>query len=111
MIRRDVEGRTSVAFCGGLTGRRWAPADPIRRRSGRDWDDDMGGDGCPRSLDVCGFVGCDHGRVIASAVQYRGGGAGRGVAGWVAGAGAVLLRGGPDGVWALPGGGGGGDRL
>src|SRR5450755_1350751 len=52
MIRRDVEGRTSVAFCGGLTGRRWAPADPIRRRSGRDWNDDMGGDGCPRALDV-----------------------------------------------------------
>src|ERR1019366_8358007 len=57
MIRRDVEGRTSIAFCGGLTGRRWAPADPIRRGSGRDRNDDMGRDGCPRALDLHRVVG------------------------------------------------------
>src|ERR1035438_6929321 len=59
MTRRDVEGRTSIAFCGGLTGRRWVPADPIRRRPGRDRNDEMGGDGCPRALFLRGVDGCD----------------------------------------------------
>ena len=98
-------------MCGGLTGRRRAPADPIRRRPGRDWNDDMGGDGCPRALDLRGVDGCDERRADASAVRHRRGRAGGGVAGWVAGAGARVLRGGPDRVRALPGGGGGGDRL
>jgi hypothetical protein len=111
MIRPGVEGRTSVAFCGGLTGRRVAPADPIRRRSGRDWNDDMGGDGCPRALDLRGVDGCDDRRAVAAAVRHRRGGARGCVAGWVAGAGAGVLRGGSDRVRALPGGGGGGDRL
>ena len=111
MIRRDVEGRTSIAFCGGLSGRRWAPADPIRRRSGRDRNDDMGGDGCPRALDLRGVAGCDHRRAVPAEVRYGCGGAGRGVAGWVAGAGACVLRGGPDRVRVVPGGGCGGDRL
>src|SRR5450755_3015683 len=111
MIRRNVEGRTSNAFCGGLTGRRWAPADPIRRRSDRDRNDDMGGDGCPRALDLRGVVGCDQRRAVSAAVRHWGGGAGRWVAGWVAGAGARVLRGGPDRVRSVPGGEGGGDRL
>src|SRR5450631_2172882 len=111
MIRRDVEGRTSIAFCGGLSGRRVAPADPIRRRSGRDRNDDMGGDGCPRALDLRRVDGCGDRRAVASTVRHRGGGAGRGVAGWVAWAGARVLRGGPDRVWPVPGGGCGGDRL
>src|SRR5450755_2716310 len=111
MIRRNVEGRTSNAFCGGLTGRRWAPADPIRRRSGRDRNDDMGRDGCPRALDLRGVVGCDQRRAVSAAVRHWGGGAGRWVAGWVAGAGACVLRGGPDRVRSVPGGEGGGDRL
>src|ERR1035437_5496686 len=111
MIRRDVEGRTSIAFCGGLTGRRWAPADPIRRRSGRDRNDDMGRDGCPRALDLHRVVGRGDRRAVASAVRHRRGGAGRWVAGWVAWAGARVLRGGPDRGRAVPGGGRGGDRL
>src|SRR5664279_3763924 len=106
MIHPDVEGRTSNAFCGGLTGRRAAPADPIRRRSGRDRNDDMGGDGCPRALDLRGVDGCDDGRTVASAIRYRRGGTGGGVAGGAAWAGARLLRGGPDRVRALSGGGG-----
>src|SRR5450755_1134475 len=73
MIRRGVEGRTSNAFCGGLTGRRWAPADPIRRRSDRDRNDDMGRDGCPRALDLRGVAGRHDRRGGAPAV-----------AGWVA---------------------------
>src|SRR5579875_1006698 len=111
MIRPGVEGRTSVAFCGGLTGRRVAPADPIRRRSGRDWNDDMGRDGCPRALDVRGVDGCGDGRAVASAVRHWGGGARGRVAGRVARAGALLLRGRADRVWPVSGGGGGGDRL
>src|SRR5947207_10411475 len=110
MIRGGVEGRTSVAFCGGLTGRRVAPADPIRRRSGRDWNDDMGRDGCPRALDLRGIAGRADRRVDASTVRYRGGGARGRVAGRVAWAGARLLRGGTDRVRALSGGGGGGSR-
>src|SRR5664279_2611539 len=111
MIRRNVEGRTSNALCGGLTGRRVAPADPIRRRSGRDRNDDMGRDGCPRALDVCRVVGCDERRAVSPAVRYWGGGAGRWVADRAAGAGALLLRGGPDRVRLVPGGGRGGCRL
>src|SRR5512140_1075763 len=111
MLRVGVEGRTSVAFCGGLTGRRVAPADPIRRRSGRDWNDDMGRDGCPRALDLRGVVGRRDRRAVASAVRRGRGRAGGRLAGWVAGAGALLLRGGPDRVRALPGGGRGRDRL
>ena len=72
MIRRDVEGRTSIAFCGSLTGRRVAPADPIRRRSGRDRNDDIGRDGCPCALDLRRVVGCDDRRAVASAVRYPG---------------------------------------
>src|SRR5450755_1719348 len=84
MIRRGVEGRTSNAFCGGLTGRRWAPADPIRRRSDRDRNDDMGRDGCPRALDLRGVAGRHDRRGGAPAVRYRRCRTGRVVAGWVA---------------------------
>src|SRR5215218_7489815 len=111
MLRRDVEGRTSIALSGGLTGRRRAPADPIRRRSGRGWNDDMGGDGCPRALDLRGVVGRADRRVDAAAVRHGCGGAGGRLAGWFAWAGALLLRGGSDRVWAVSGGGGGGGRL
>jgi hypothetical protein len=71
----------------------------------------MGGDGCPRALDVRGVDGCDDGRADASAVRHRRGGTGGGVAGRAARAGAGLLRGGADRVWLVSGGGGGGDRL
>jgi hypothetical protein len=104
VICAGVEGRTSNALCGGLTGRRVAPADPIRRRSGRDRNDDMGRDGCPRALDLRGVDGRDHRRADASTIRHGRGRAGRRVAGWVAGAGALLLRGGPDRVRALPSG-------
>src|SRR5439155_26995227 len=47
-----VEGRTLRAY-GGLSGRRLAPADPRRRRSGRAGNDDLCGLGCPRPFDPC----------------------------------------------------------
>ena len=97
MIRVGVEGRTSVAFCGGLTGRRVAPADPIRRRSGRDWNDDMGRDGCPRALNLRGVVGRGDRRAVASAVRHGRGRAGGRLAGWVAGAGRCCYEAGPTG--------------
>src|SRR5450755_2619113 len=84
MLSRNVEGGTSIAMCGGLTGRRWAPADPIRRRSGRDRNDDMGRDGCPRALDLRGVVGRGDGRADAPTVRHRRDRAGGAVAGWVA---------------------------
>ena len=71
----------------------------------------MGRDGCPRALDLRGVVGRGDRRAVASAVRHGRGRAGGRLAGWVAGAGALLLRGGPDRVWALPGGGRGRDRL
>src|SRR5450755_1584063 len=111
MIRRGVEGRTSIALCGGLTGRRVAPADPIRRRSGRDRNDDMGRDGCPRALNLRRVDGRDDRRAVPAAVRYRRGRGGRWVAGWVAWAGPLLLRGGPDRVRSVSRCGRGGCRL
>ena len=71
----------------------------------------MGRDGCPRALDLGGVDRRDHGRAVASTIRHGRGGAGGRMARGVAGAGAVLLRGGPDWVRALPGGGRGRDRL
>src|SRR5665811_1443803 len=101
MLSRDDEGQASIAICGGLTGRRWAPADPIRRRPGRDRNDDMGGDGCPRALYLRGVVGRDDWRADTSALRHRRGGAGGAMARRAAGAGARLLRGWSDRVRAV----------
>ena len=71
----------------------------------------MGRDGCPRALDLCGVDGRADRRAVPSAIRYRGGGAGSCLAVWVAGAGALLLRGGPDRVRSVSGGGRGRCRV
>ena len=71
----------------------------------------MGRDGCPRALGLRGVAGRADRLAVASAIRHGRGGAGRWVADWVTWTGSRVLRGGPDRVRALPGGGRGGDRL